>query len=258
MPPKKKSDLRAFGWVRDLPDHRDYLYSAPGPVLAALPSKVDLRLSCPAVYDQGALGSCTANALGAAYAFCLKKQKAQVFAPSRLFIYYNERAMEGTVNSDGGAQIRDGIKTLNAQGVCPEPQWPYVAARFATRPSAKAYQVALDHQALSYQRVLQSLPQLKGCLAAGFPIVLGFSVYESFQTPAVAQSGTGPMPRPTERRIGGHAVLAVGYDEGKRVFLLRNSWGTKWGQKGYFTLPYAYLQDAGLAADMWTVKIVEG
>lgn len=258
MPVKRRQSTRRYGWVRDLPDHRDFYYAAPCYVMAALPLRVDLRQYCPPVYDQGKLGSCTANALAGAFAFCLKHQKNHVFSPSRLFIYYNERALEGTVPVDGGAQLRDGIKSLNADGVCPEPHWPYKIERFAQAPPAKAYAEALGHQALGYQRVLQSLTQMKGCLANGFPIVLGFSVYESFETPAVAISGIGVMPGPAESRIGGHAVLVVGYDDAKGRFLLRNSWGSKWGQSGYFTLPYAYLIDPSLAADLWTLRIVEG
>jgi C1A family cysteine protease len=247
-----------YGWLRDLPDHRDHRYAAPGGILAKLPTSVDLRAKCTPVYDQGHLGSCTANALAGAYAFCLKAQKKKLFVPSRLFIYYNERVVEGTVASDAGAQLRDGIKVLNAQGVCPEPIWPYVPEDFAVKPLPVAYKAAQDHQALSYQRVLQSLTQMKGCLAEGFPIALGFSVYEGFETPEVARTGQGQLPGPGERRIGGHAVLVVGYDDKSGRFILRNSWGTGWGMKGYFTLPYAYLTDADLAADFWTLRIVEG
>src|SRR5450631_3625349 len=112
-----------YGWLPDLPDQRDFTYAAPQ-APKALPKSVDLRAQCPAVYDQGQLGSCTANSIGGAVEFELMKQKAPVFMPSRLFIYYNERVIENTVNSDNGAQIRDGIKTVNQQGVCPETAWP--------------------------------------------------------------------------------------------------------------------------------------
>src|SRR6516165_8617437 len=100
--------IRHYGWVRDLPDHRDVFYSAPLESLRALPSKVDLRPQCPDVYDQGQLGSCTANGIAAAIEFDQMRQHLKVFVPSRLFIYYNERSMEGHVSSDSGAQIRDG------------------------------------------------------------------------------------------------------------------------------------------------------
>jgi len=202
------------------------------------------------------LGSCTANAIGGAIEFDRLKQKLTDFVPSRLFIYYNERVIEGTVHSDSGAQIRDGIKSVASQGVCPEPEWPYVIARFAQKPPAKAYKDAATDRAVSYQSLIQELNQMKGCLASGYPFVFGFTVYESFEDAAVAKSGHAPMPAPSERTIGGHAVMAVGYEDAHQWFLVRNSWGPKWGLAGYFTLPYAYLIQSGLASDFWTIRIV--
>jgi C1A family cysteine protease len=184
------------------------------------------------------------------------KQKGKAFVPSRLFIYYNERVMEGTVNSDSGAQIRDGIKSVGKQGDCPESEWPYDIAEFAVKPTAKCYKDALKYEVLSYQRVVQTSSQMKGCLASGYPFVFGFSVYESFESPAVAKSGHASMPKPNERLLGGHAVVAVGYDDANQRFIVRNSWGSGWGMKGYFTLPYAYLLDQHLADDFWTIRAV--
>lgn len=217
-----------YGWIPDLPDQRDYIYAAPAPVLAVLPKKVDLRPHCPPVLDQGILGSCTAHAIANAHRFDQIKQKAtRVLIPSRLFIYYNERTMEGSIDSDSGAQIRDGIKSIAKQGVCPESQWPYDIAKFARKPPARAYRDALQHQALSYQRVMQTLPQMKGCLAAGYPFVFGFSVYQSFEAELVAKTGKVPMPKSEERSLGGHAVLAVGYDDAKQAMIVMNSWSDK-------------------------------
>jgi C1A family cysteine protease len=249
---------KKFGWVPDLPDHRDLMYSAPARVVTALPPKADLRSKCPPVVDQGNLGSCTANAIGSAHRFNqMKQSQANHFMPSRLFIYYNERVMEGTVNEDAGAMIRDGIKSISKLGVCPEKLWPYQIAKFATKPLAACYKEALKHQAISYQRVLQSLAQMKGCLASGYPFVFGFTVYESFQSAAVAKTGTVPMPSQGEGVVGGHAVLAVGYDDTKQRFIVMNSWGTGWGAKGYFTFPYGYLTDSDLSDDLWTIRTVE-
>ena len=248
--------IARYGWIPDLPDQRDHLYAAPPAFLSALPPSTDLRASCPAVYDQGQLGSCTANAIGGAIEFDRLPQKLPDFVPSRLFIYYNERVIEGTVNSDSGAQIRDGIKTVASQGVCPEPEWPYDIAKFAQKPSAKAYTDAATDRAVSYQSLVQDLNQMKGCLASGYPFVFGFTVYESFETAAVAQSGHARMPGPGERVIGGHAVMAVVYEDANQWFLVRNSWGARWGLAGYFTLPYSYLIQPGLATDLWTIRIV--
>ncbi len=248
--------IKRYGWIPDYPDHRDFMYSAPLQVLQKLPAKVDLRLQCPQVYDQGELGSCTANAIAAAMEFDRKKQSLADFIPSRLFIYFNERAMEGTINSDSGAQIRDGIKSVAELGACPENEWTYDIAKFAEKPQAKCYQDALKDKAVLYQRLVQTVNQLKGCLASGYPFVCGFSVYESFESPQVAQTGIAPMPQSGERLLGGHAVLAVGYDDGQQRFMVRNSWGPRWGMEGHFTLPYAYLTDNNLSDDFWTIRLV--
>lgn len=250
--------IKRYGWIPDIPDGRDHLYSAPTPVLEALPPKIDLRSACPPVLDQGELGSCTANAIASAHRFDQMKQGAtDAFAPSRLFIYYNERVMERTTSEDSGAMIRDGIKSIASEGVCAESMWPYAIPKFANKPPAPCYKAALDHQAVSYQRLLPSSTQMKGCLASGYPFVFGFSVYESFESPAVAKTGVVPLPAPGESMLGGHAVIAVGYDDSRQRFLAMNSWGTKWGDTGFFTMPYAYLTDADLAADFWTVRVVE-
>src|SRR5437764_12948692 len=152
--------IKGYGWVPDIPDARDFLFSAPRPVLAQLPAKVDMRSKCPPVYDQGQLGSCTANAIGAAFEFEQKQQKQTDFMPARLFIYFNERTIEGTVDADSGAMLRDGVKSVAKLGVCPEDEWPYDIARFRDKPSARCFKDAARHQALVYRSVLQTLPQL--------------------------------------------------------------------------------------------------
>jgi C1A family cysteine protease len=250
--------IQKFGWIPDLPDMRDHLYSAPQATVATLPVQVDLRANCPVVYDQGQLGSCTGNAIAGAIQFDRMKQNLKPdFVPSRLFIYYNERVMEHTVATDAGAMIRDGIKSVAKLGVCPEvPDWPYDITKFAQKPPAKAFTDAKAHLAASYSRLLNIAPQLKGCLASGYPFVFGFSVYESFESQAVAQTGVVLMPQPTEKQIGGHAVMAVGYDDTQQRFIVRNSWSAAWGMKGYFTIPYGYLTDNNLADDFWTIRVV--
>jgi C1A family cysteine protease len=239
-----------------MPDGRDLMYAAPPEVVTQLPPKVDLRPQCPEVYDQGQLGSCSANAIGAALEFDQMRQKETAFTPSRLFIYYNERVMEGTVDSDSGAQIRDGVKSVHQQGAPPETEWQYDISKFQDKPPQKAYDDAAKHEAILYQRITQTLGQLKGCLAAGFPFVFGFVVYESFESQQVASTGEGQLPTAGEKQIGGHAVLGVGYDEDQQRFIVRNSWGPKWGMQGYFTLPYPYLLQDTLAGDFWTIRSV--
>jgi len=246
----------SYGWIPDLPDARDNVYQLPLK-LAAPPPSVDLRSGCPPVYDQGDLGSCTANAIGAAIEFDQIKQKMAHSTPSRLFIYYNERVIESSVDSDSGAQIRDGIKTVASQGACPETMWPYIESSFATCPPPLCYANAKLHPAVQYARVPQDAGHLKTCLAAGFPFVFGFTVYESFESDAVAKSGIVAMPASGEASVGGHAVMAVGYDDAAQRFLVRNSWGPGWGVGGYFTIPYAYLSDADLADDFWVIRVVK-
>jgi C1A family cysteine protease len=246
-----------FGWIPDLPDHRDFMYAAPTPILRDIPPSADLTNSCPAVYDQGQLGSCTANAIGAAFQFDEMKQKAPGIAvPSRLFIYYGERVMEGTVGEDSGAMIRDGIKVVAKNGVCSETEWPYDISKFALKPSKKCFDDAKKYKALTYQRLIQDQNTMKGCLAEGFPFVFGITVYESLMSDAVAKTGIVPMPTTKEKALGGHAILAVGYDDKTQRFKFRNSWGTSWGDKGYGYLPYAYLTDDNLASDFWTIRAI--
>jgi C1A family cysteine protease len=247
--------IKRYGWVRDLPDHRDFLFTAPTMVQAALPAKADLRRHFPPPYDQGQLGSCTANAIAGVLHFDeLKEKMPHPFAPSRLFIYYNERVIEGTVDSDSGAQLRDGVKAVSKLGACPEPEWPYDIVKFTDRPPANVFKDARKDVARNYLRIPQVLSQMKGCLAAGYPFVFGFTVYESFESAAVAKSGMVPMPKGSEKVLGGHAVCAAGYDDSKQVFIVRNSWGRKWGKRGYCFMPYAYLTDAQLASDFWTLR----
>jgi len=250
MPIHKK-----YGWSPDLPDHRDHMYAAPSEVLAKLPPKTDLRPGCPPVYDQGTLSSCTANAIAAAMEFDQKKQGIARFVPSRLFIYYNERVMEGTVASDAGAQVRDGIKSIGIQGACPEQQWPYSESKVLDNPTALCYRDARKCEALAYKRLIHThLNQLKGCLASGYPFIFGFTVYNGFEDKAISKTGKLDMPRSNEKTVGGHAVLAVGYDDSISRFIVRNSWGKDWGIKGYFTMPYAYVTSPGLADSFWTVR----
>jgi len=257
LPVLRPSEHGAYGWVRDLPDLRDFVYSAP--LLRfpkGLPISVDLRPSCPPIYDQGQLGSCTGNGIAAAIQFDLHKQRTTEFIPSRLFIYYNERVMEGTVPEDAGAQIRDGIKSVATVGAPPEKDWPYNISKFAKKPPTKAYKDAKKDLVTAYSRVTQDITQMKGCLADGYPFVFGFTVYESFESDQVAQTGVVPMPSSREKVVGGHCVVAVGYDDSKRVFYIRNSWGTGWGLHGYCTMPYEYLISPHLANDFWTIRSV--
>jgi len=259
---------KSLGWLPDLPDHRDFVYAAPTPTLKALPASTDLRSQCPKqIYDQGRIGSCTANAIAGAIEFDQIKQAKPIATPARLFIYYNERAMEHTILTDSGAQIRDGIKSVAKLGAPPESLWPYddtppnpedapcPDCKFTHKPPPSCYTEALKHKILTYQRIPNNLGTMKGCLASGYPFVFGFTVYDNF--PFQTATGEVPMPGAQNGVLGGHAVLAVGYDDAKQMFIFRNSWGATWGQGGYGFIPYAYLIDSNLSDDFWTIRTIQ-
>jgi C1A family cysteine protease len=242
---------RVYGWRPDKPDIRDLYLSVFRPPGVSLPDSTDLRPRLPIPYDQSTLGACTGNAIGAAIAYVVPG-----FVPSRLFIYYNERKREGTISIDAGAEIRDGIKSVVADGACNETDWPYDISQFTVAPPQHCYDNARLDLVLKYQRVRQDLFNMRGCLAGGFPFVIGFAVYESFESPEVARTGVVSMPAKGERMIGGHAVLVAGYDNSRGAFLVRNSWGPDWGEGGYCWIDYAYLTSSDLAADSWQINQV--
>jgi C1A family cysteine protease len=271
-----------YGWNPDIPDHRDYQYSdlrkkideeniivsdninpvreykvsTIDSIQIPIPSPlsfVDLRPMDSPIFDQGSLGSCTGNALAGALQFLEKKDKVPYTALSRLFIYYDERVVENTVNIDSGAQIRDGIKTLVKLGVCSETCWPYNIQNFAAQPNQNCYKEASKHRILSYYR-LNTLGDMLHCLDNGYPFIFGFSCYQSFESEEVAKTGIVNMPGKEEQLLGGHAVTCVGYDDNTQRFLVRNSWGISWGQQGYFTIPYAYLENRNLSDDLWCIR----
>ncbi|TAK83722.1 MAG: peptidase [Aquabacterium sp.] len=252
---------RVYGWSKPPPEKRGARYVLPPSkhLHPAIPS-IDLRCFCPPVYDQGQLGSCTANAICGDHEFCqIKQQHAAPWTPSRLFLYYNERALEGDVPADAGACIHDGITSLNTKGVCSESSWPYDVSSFATQPPAACYSEALRHKSQTYVSLTQTLDNLKACLSSGYAFVFGVVVYSSFESEHVATTGIVPMPDATnDKPIGGHAMMCVGYDDAKQMFLVRNSWGSGWGLNGYCWMPYAYLTSPELTNDVWCVsKIID-
>lgn len=237
-----------LNWSPDVPDQRDRVYAAPK---VKLPKKVDLRTvkGMRAVKNQGSLGSCTGHAVGSIVDFLNPSEPLT----SRLFIYYNERVLEGTVKEDAGATIRSGIKAVSKFGACKETLHPYKVTKFTHKPSKKAFDHGAENKIVSYERI-KTLEGIRACLAQGFPIVFGMAIYDSFETDAVAANGRVPMPKITEKSLGGHAVVAVGYDDATKRLLVRNSWGSSWGDRGYFTLPYEYVSSLDLCDDFWTIR----
>jgi C1A family cysteine protease len=251
--------IARYGWKKSQLDHRDLIAEvAPA---ATLPQAFSLKAYSPPIYNQYQAGSCTGNGIARAVDMDRKIQGLPFITPSRLFIYYGERVIEGTVGQDAGAEIRDGIKVVASEGVPPESDWPYtinaeqVPELLFTKPNPKAYQDALKFEALKYSTVPQTAAGVKSAMAVyKRPVVFGFSVFAAFESAEVAQSGIVPMPAPNDTPIGGHCVVAVAYDDAAQEFECANSWGTDWGLAGYFKMPYAYVLNPNLASDLWVIS----
>ncbi|OCT16483.1 xylellain [Paenibacillus pectinilyticus] len=240
---------------QDLEDLRDLIFHHNHTDATTLPASVDLRPKLSPVVDQGQLGSCTANAIASGLGEYLELQAGKPLTRlSRLYLYWHERSMEGTVNNDSGAYIRDGMKVLQTLGCAPETDYPYDISKFTLPPSTKAETDARAFKISEYHRVTD-FTSMQAALAAGSPVVLGISVYASFESAAVAATGMVSLPKHGEQLLGGHAVLAVGYKKiGDALYaIVRNSWGTSWGDHGYFYLPKTFF-DKGYVSDMWTGK----
>ena len=259
--------LGKYRWIPDQPDSRDHLYQLNTALMLA--PVVDLRQYCSAIEDQGNIGSCTGNAI-AGQIELIDRKGGKALDVSRLFIYYEERVLEGSVRYDAGAYIRDGIKVCYTKGAPLESLWPYVTNKFATKPPTTAYTDALKRKVTGYQRCTD-FTAVKNAVAAGNPVVIGFSVYASFEGAwgniPHGQVGSGMMPFPntaTEQLLGGHAVCIVGYDDtmpvvgkGNGRFIVRNSWGTGWGDAGYFYMPYDVIKTTTMSSDFWLISAVK-
>jgi hypothetical protein len=266
--PARAEGKHKLGWKRDQPDARDRLFAVRPEVAANLPPKIDLAAKFPPPYDQGRIGSCTGNAIAGALQYDRRSNGlAPDFMPSRLFVYYWERSAEKSVPYDAGASIRDGIAAIAKYGCPPEPEWPYddtpppsedapwpPSARARAKPGASVMASAARYKILDYARVQQSVSQFKATMAGGDAIVFGFTVYSSFFDPAGNPRAIVPLPRGLDSVDGGHAVVMVGYDDGRSLVKCRNSWGPHVQSSGYFYLPYAYVGDPHLAADFWVIR----
>jgi len=249
---KPPFDIPKYHWIKDKIDTRDHPYRLTG---ATQSNIVDLRQYCSSIEDQGKLGSCTGNAIAGAIEL-LHKRQSRTLDISRLFIYYYERKFIGTVNYDSGAYIRDGIKACYTYGAPTENLWPYNISKFKMQPHKTAIVDALKRKVTSYQRALD-FNQVIDSITSGYPVTIGFNVYSSFDSPAVAKTGFMPYPDVNkERLLGGHAVLLVGYNKDNNIFIARNSWGTRWGDKGYFYMPFKVIQNTSMSRDFWVIKSI--
>jgi len=243
-------------WKRDKKDPRDYILRSLRGAMLALPSSVDNTSSCPPVDDQGELGSCTANMCAGMIEYNdIKWGKTSGWKKvSRLFEYYATRKIEHTTKQDSGAQIRDAVKAAAKYGIAPESDWIYDISKFKKRPPKSVWDEAAKKKITAYHRIIDGdLATMKNVLASGYVIGFGFVVYDNMMTQKMADEGWLHLPSKTDSVQGGHAVVIVGYDDSKRAFKIRNSWGSGWGQDGYFWMDYNYVGNTNLANDFWVI-----
>jgi C1A family cysteine protease len=227
---------------------------------SALPSMYDLRTvsKCvPAILDQGQIGDCLGNETSNAMRFCLAKENNPVFQPSRLMLYYFGRMMDKSpLNQDTGMSYTGCFKGVQKYGVCSENNWGYDVTKFAIQPPAPALTAGISHiKGFGYLQVPQDIMHIKQAIVSGFPVLIGIAVYSSFESDSVAKTGIVPMPNvKNEQCLGGHSVQIWGYNDATQSFILSNSWGTGWGQQGYFTLSYKYVLDPNLCDSLWSVR----
>jgi C1A family cysteine protease len=249
-------NLPKYHWKASPPDPRDYIYQITNET--SQPSTVDLRPYCSPVDDQGNLGSCTGNAMAGAIDLMDKKRYNKTTRVSRLFIYYYERYLEGTVNYDSGAYVRDALRATNTYGAPLETLWPYDITKFKTKPTTAAITDGANRKVTSYMSVANHAAALNA-LSNGYPVIIGFTVYSSFESGNWYQAnGSGIMPYPNTTResvLGGHCVLLVGYDMTHNYYIVRNSWGPNWAKGGYFYMPFSVIQNTSMSSDFWAVEI---
>jgi C1A family cysteine protease len=231
-------------------DLRDYKFSSPHLSLKdSQPKSFTLRPKMAPILNQGNIGDCVCNAYALAIATMTLGSKTVNM--SRLMNYAVARVITGgTVTNDSGLYVRDAAKCISNYGVCQETAWPYIEKNFSVLPPLSAFQSLKLFKSFTYTAVSQNLESLKSCLLSSYPIIFGFMVYTSFLTNAVAKSGIVPMPNTSKEKIeGGHCTNIIGYDDARQVFICANSWGTGWGDGGYFYMPYAYITNPNLASD---------
>lgn len=246
---------RLYGWHRQKIDNRDKVFSAEKPILG-LPPTSDLRDQFPPCYDQGQTSSCTAHGIVGALQSAQFRAKIPQTMLSRLFLYYNERVIEGDPDQDSGAEIRDGIKACNVLGIVPETAWPFDENKVLAKPTESAYLQAQTGKIHLYASVdLSKTDHIKLALSHKIPVVFGFDVFSYFESDEMARAGILNLPVSGEQQVGGHCVLIVGHDDSEKMFWVRNSWGSGWGPfNGYFKMSYQYV-NSDLCSDGWAIRL---
>jgi C1A family cysteine protease len=246
---------RVYNWVRAPKRFEDLKFGMVAPSGVTIPATSDLEPVLPPCFDQLSTSSCTGNGIGGALLSSMSYAKVPLVIPSRLFLYYNERVIEGDPSQDGGAMIHDGLSGLHKFGWCPETVWPFDPAQLLTQPSPAAYLAAKPNEIGTYAN-MDGAPadSFKLTLAHGRGIVFGFDVYTAFESDEVAKTGILHKPAPGEQLLGGHCVMLAGHDDTRQAFKVRNSWGTGWGLNGYYYMDYDYVFSE-LASDFWVIKL---
>lgn len=220
------------------------------PVQGPVPTVVDLRPVCSPVVDQGDLGACTAFAVGSGLREYLLNKHAEKYSQlSPLFLYYEIRRMRNTIPLDSGATLTDAMTALKSAGIATEASWPYDPLRFDVKPPSAAYKTAKAYKLAGTE--LKGLEDVKKALVKKQPVVFGMRIFHRFRD--LGPDGKLELPQEGDIYVGGHAVCVVGYDNQKRVLIIRNSWGPNWGDHGYFYMPYAYMTPENVL-DIWTAS----
>lgn len=247
----------AYGFRKSLPNLSNKQYSeflkavAPSATVPVTSFNLSQLKPLPPVYNQAQTNSCTGNAM----AGCLQ-YLTQSVTPSRLFIYYNERLLQGTVNQDDGATIDISVQAVKQYGECPETMWQFNTQDVMLQPNPECYVAAKKHLLLESLQI-NTIDEIKHSIVSGFPVIFGFQVYSYMESEQMALQGVLRVPLPTEQYLGGHAVVVVGFDDAEKMLTIRNSWGEQWGLKGYFKMPYDYASNINLASDFYSIQNVE-
>ena len=244
--------MNFYGWLKQEIDERDFKYKVAAPI--DMDAHYDLTSGMPEIWDQGDTNSCTGHGIAAALAYAATRQGEAFTTPSRMFLYYQGRKIEGTTNVDHGAQIRNVIKGAVIYGAPPESEWDFQTLHLTEDAPTSVYTDAAKHRVVQYQSVACAKMDLLTALSEGYPIVFGFLVTSYFETPEMAKLGFLPSPGDSFQWVGGHCVVICGYNPDKKAFWVRNSWGPTWGIGGYFWMNEDYVLNPKWCHDFWIIQ----
>jgi hypothetical protein len=253
---------RRLGRLPQGKDDRDHIFTAALRLTGSLPAKMDPTSAMPKQLNQADEGSCGPNTASEMIQYDQKVESLAVVPPSRNFIYWNTRLLQGTVASDSGVSNRTMLKALRRFGFCPEALWTYDPKTMLTKPAASCYAAATPEKITDYAAVQVAERQMKACIASGTPFMFGFDVYQGMMTDECAETGHVPIPKAGESAVGGHDITAYAYDDQLQLLRCRNHWvnddGTPWGDHGDALIPYAYAFNRAWVSDLWMIRTVPG